>query len=48
MTVITELLLLYKELVDVDIVLIEELCIGGINDDWAVEEHPDAVFSSEA
>ena len=32
--------------IDVDIVKIEELIIGGVNQDWEVEEHPDAIFSS--
>lgn len=32
--------------IDVDFVKIEELCIGGVNDDWSVNEHPDAVFTS--
>ncbi len=27
-----------------DIVRIRELCIGGINDDWDVIDHPDALF----
>ena len=31
---------------DVDVVKIEELIIGGVNQDWPVEEHPDAIFSS--
>ena len=31
---------------DVDIVKIEELIIGGVNKDWPVEEHPDSIFSS--
>ncbi len=31
---------------DVDVVKIEELIIGGVNEDWPVEEHPDAIFSS--
>tara|TARA_Y100001968_G_C19295010_1_gene686176 strand:+ start:503 stop:952 length:450 start_codon:yes stop_codon:yes gene_type:complete len=30
--------------VDNDIVQIEEVFIGGVNDDWAVEDHPDAIF----
>ena len=29
---------------DTDVVQIAELVIGGINDDWPVEEHPDSVF----
>ncbi len=32
--------------VDADLVKIEEMVIGGVNDDWPVEEHPDAIFSS--
>ena len=31
---------------DVDVLKIEELIIGGVNQDWPVEEHPDAIFSS--
>ncbi len=33
---------------NVDFVQIEELCIGGINEDWIVEDHPDAIFSKGA
>ena len=29
---------------DSDVVQLEELLIGGVNDDWPVEEHPDSVF----
>ena len=29
---------------DSDVVQIEELVVGGVNDDWPVEEHPDSVF----
>ncbi len=29
---------------DSDVVQIEELLIGGVNDDWPVEDHPDSVF----
>ena len=29
---------------DSDVVQLEELLIGGVNDDWPVEEHPDRVF----
>jgi hypothetical protein len=29
---------------DSDVVQIAELVIGGINEDWPVEEHPDSVF----
>ena len=32
--------------IDVDFVKIEELCIGGVNDDWLVNDHPDAIFTS--
>ena len=32
--------------VHADFVQIEELCIGGVNDDWSVDDHPDAIFSS--
>ena len=32
--------------IDVDVVKIEELIIGGVNDDWSVEAHPDAIFPS--
>ncbi len=32
--------------VDGDVVQIKELLIGGINDDWQVEDHPDAIFTS--
>tara|TARA_B100001093_G_C25932830_1_gene637548 strand:+ start:57 stop:506 length:450 start_codon:yes stop_codon:yes gene_type:complete len=31
---------------DTDVVEIEEVVIGGVNDDWAVEEHPDSLFPS--
>ena len=31
--------------IDVDFVQIEELWIGGVNDDWPVDDHPDAIFS---
>ena len=30
--------------IDKDLVQIEELYIGGINQDWDVDEHPDAIF----
>ena len=30
--------------IHVDFVQIEELWIGGVNQDWAVEDHPDAIF----
>ena len=29
---------------DSDVVHLEELLIGGVNDDWPVEDHPDSVF----
>ncbi len=29
---------------DEDIVQLEELVIGGVNEDWPVEDHPDAIF----
>ena len=29
---------------DSDLVQIEELLIGGVNDDWPVEDHPDSIF----
>ena len=32
--------------IHVDFVQIEELLIGGVNQDWAVEDHPDAIFST--
>ncbi len=31
--------------VDLDIVRLSELFIGGVNSDWEVLEHPDAIFS---
>jgi hypothetical protein len=27
-----------------DVVEIQELLIGGVNDDWPVEQHPDSLF----
>ncbi len=30
--------------IDIDVVQLETLLIGGINDDWEVNDHPDAVF----
>ncbi len=33
--------------VDRHFVQIEELLIGGVNDDWLVDDHPDAVFSGK-
>ena len=32
---------------DVGFVQIKELLIGGVNEDWEVDDHPDAIFSSE-
>jgi len=32
--------------VHIDFVQIDELLIGGVNEDWSVEDHPDAIFSS--
>ena len=32
--------------IDKDIVEIEEVLIGGVNDDWHIEDHPDSVFPS--
>ncbi len=31
--------------INCDLVKLEELIIGGVNKDWEVEDHPDAVFS---
>ena len=31
--------------IDSAVVHLESLCIGGINDDWSVEDHPDSIFS---
>ena len=28
-----------------DVVEVEELLIGGLNDDWPIEEQPDSVFA---
>ncbi len=33
--------------IDVDFVQIEELLIGGVNDEWQVADHPDAIFSRD-
>ncbi len=33
--------------IDVNFVQIEELLIGGVNDDWVVDDHPDAIFTSK-
>ena len=30
--------------IDSDVVQIEELLIGGVNEDWPVEEHPESLF----
>ncbi len=27
-----------------DIVRLKELCIGGVNEDWDVQQHPDSIF----
>ena len=32
---------------DGEVVNLREVCIGGINKDWPVESHPDAIFQSE-
>tara|TARA_Y100001968_G_C19443324_1_gene763809 strand:- start:2013 stop:2465 length:453 start_codon:yes stop_codon:yes gene_type:complete len=32
--------------IDIDIVELQEVFIGGENEDWPIEDHPDAVFSS--
>ena len=29
-----------------NLVKVDELIVGGVNQDWPVEEHPDAVFKS--
>ena len=31
---------------DTDLVQIEVLVVGGVNDDWPVEDHPDSIFPS--
>jgi len=31
---------------DTDVVQIEELLIGGVNEGWPVEDHPDSLFPS--
>ena len=33
--------------IDSDVVQLEEELIGGVNDDWPVEPHPDSIFPSE-
>ncbi len=30
--------------VNSDLVKLEKLVIGGVNEDWSVDEHPDAIF----
>jgi len=32
--------------IDTNIVQIDELLVGGINEDWAVDDHPDAIFAN--
>ena len=32
--------------VNADLVKLEKIIIGGINEDWPVDEHPDAIFPS--
>ncbi len=32
--------------IDGDAIHLKELVIGGVNDDWIVEDHPDAIFPS--
>ena len=32
---------------DSDVVQIEELVVGGVNENWPVEEHPDSVFPAD-
>ena len=33
--------------IDRDVVEIEQLLIGGVNDDWPIEDHPDSIFPSD-
>ena len=33
--------------VDNDLVEIKQLVIGGVNDDWEISDHPDAIFTSD-
>lgn len=33
--------------IDSDVVQLEEVLIGGVNDDWPVEPNPDSIFPSE-
>ena len=35
-----------KAILKATIVELEEVLIGGVNEDWPVEEHPDSIFSS--
>ena len=30
---------------NVDVVQLEELVVGGVNEDWPVEDHPDSIFT---
>jgi hypothetical protein len=32
--------------IDTNIIQIDELLVGGINEDWAVDDHPDAIFAN--
>ena len=32
--------------IDGDVLQIKEMLIGGVNEDWSVEEHPDSIFPS--
>ncbi len=32
--------------VDSDLVQLEEFIVGGVNDDWDIDSHPDAIFNS--
>lgn len=34
--------------IDSDVVQLDEVLIGGVNDDWPVEPHPDSVFPLQA
>jgi hypothetical protein len=33
---------------DADVVQIAELVVGGVNEDWPVEDHPDSIFPAGA
>ncbi len=33
--------------IDVDIIKIQTVFVGGVNEDWPVEDHPDAIFTSK-